>query len=191
MESHKLLQSLLQDVNNITRIVETDFTTLSDEQLNWKENQKSWSILECFEHLNRYSRYYNSTIEKAIRTSKASHKNEDPKSTWMGKKFINMMSPGNVKKQKTMGHLNPINSKLDKKVITEFLKHQQQLKSLVEQAEKSNLNSVKVPVEFLKLLKMNLGDALQFIVVHEQRHLIQLQNILAKVKHSLEPALKV
>ncbi|MBA4055707.1 MAG: DinB family protein, partial [Marivirga sp.] len=42
------------------------------------------------------------------------------------------------------------------------------------------LNKSHVPVEFMKLLKMNLGDALTFVIVHEQRHISQAKNGLIR-----------
>jgi hypothetical protein len=39
---------------------------------------------------------------------------------------------------------------------------------------------------------MNVGEAFEFVIVHEQRHVIQALNTLAKAKsHFNEPALKV
>lgn len=37
--------------------------------LTWRENEQSWSILECLEHLNRYGDYYLSQIEEKIKNS--------------------------------------------------------------------------------------------------------------------------
>lgn len=190
MKANLLLETLSHDVDNIIRIVETDFSDLPTDNLNWKENSQSWSILECIEHLNRYSRYYHSEIKKALNAA-ASIDNEEATSTWLGNKFINMMSPKNLKKQKTLKHLNPSNSKLEVTVIAEFLQHQQTLKMLLQKTAKQSLNKTKVRVEFFKLLKINLGDAFQFLIAHEQRHMIQLQNILLKLNHTGEPTLKV
>ena len=30
----------------------------TDKELNWKESSKSWSVLECLEHLNLYGQFY-------------------------------------------------------------------------------------------------------------------------------------
>jgi uncharacterized damage-inducible protein DinB len=54
-----------------------------------------------------------------------------------------------------------------------------------------NLNKIGVPVEFVRLLKMNLGDALQFVIVHERRHALQAIAVLRRTHHTPERALKI
>jgi hypothetical protein len=59
MKSSQLLSSLEDTVQSIIIDVENDFLDLDEGVLNYKSNPASWSILECFEHLNRYNRFYN------------------------------------------------------------------------------------------------------------------------------------
>ncbi len=77
--------------------------------------------------------------------------------------------------------MNPSGSSLDKSVLEKFLAYQSDLDAIVGDAASVDLNSTFVPVEFLRLLKMNAGDALMFVVVHEQRHIRQAKNVLAIV----------
>jgi hypothetical protein len=177
MNSKQLLQTLRENVNAIAATVNTEFVFLEDIEMNFKRSPESWSILECFEHLNRYSRFYNPQFEKAIATTSFNVPAEEATSTWIGKKFIRMMHPETIRKSNTLKHMNPLNSRLDKSVLDEFLIHQSALLALLNKAERVNLNKVKIPVEFLRLFKMNLGDALQFVIVHEQRHVMQAKNV--------------
>jgi len=72
MKSNDLLNKLHKDVLAIIGTAK-EFETLPESDLNWKEHPKKWSILECLEHLNRYSDYYHLEIKKAIvRTTMAS-----------------------------------------------------------------------------------------------------------------------
>jgi hypothetical protein len=174
MNSHELLTALKNDVNEIISITKKDLANLPLTLLNKKQDQSSWSILECFEHLNRYCRYYNVAVAKKLVPGRA-EVNPEVASTWLGRKSIAMMHPSNPKKQKTLKHLNPANGNLDVAVITEFLQHQQELLSMLDKAKTVDINRTKVPVEFFKLLSMTLGEALQFVIVHEQRHFIQLK----------------
>jgi hypothetical protein len=109
----------------------------------------------------------------------------------MGKKFIAMMHPDNTTKQKTFARMNPIEGSLTKAVIYNFLNNQQELVAILEDALKVDLNKASIPVEFLKILRMNLGDALQFVVVHEQRHINQANAVRANVRTFLTPTLKI
>lgn len=189
INSQELITQLQIDVNDIIEQVLGEFIPMAEIQLNQKEHPDKWSILECFQHLNLYSRYYLPHIEQAILKQKASasHSSVPLKSTWIGSLSIQSMHPKNTKKQKTFKHMNPVNSKLDKSVLDQFLTHQQKLQNLIESSRLINLNSGKVPVEFFKLIKMNIGEALQFVVVHEQRHLLQAKVVKSKLEKSVNP----
>jgi hypothetical protein len=194
MKSSQLLSSLEDTVQSIIIDVENDFPDLDEGVLNYKSNPASWSILECFEHLNRYNRFYNEKFEQAIARSSHSKIEDEVKSNWLGRKFIAMMHPDNKKKIKTVKTMNPmigLQSKLGRSTIHEFLKHQHALLRILDSAKRADLNQSTIPVEFFKLIKMRLGDALQFVIVHEQRHLIQARNVLSNASKIHDPALKV
>lgn len=192
MTSTEQLQSLLYDITSIEDTVKNDFSLLTESRLNWKENPWSWSILECLEHLNLYCNYYNHELRKSIDNSKKTgYPIEQPKSTWLGRKFIQMMHPDNIKKQKTLKRMNPANSALDKSVVKKFLQYQDELRHIVQDAKAINLNKSYVPVEFMKMLKMNLGDALTFVIVHQQRHIRQAKNVLNMNIPIKEPSLVI
>lgn len=177
MKQHELIQKLKQDVQGLIETIEHSFLDLATEELNHKENKDRWSALECIEHLNRYSRYYNPAIKKAVAHTSILATSEFS-STWMGGKFIDMMRPENKKKQKTFARMNPAGSNLSKDILHEFVTHQQELLALLNEVQSKDLNKGKVAIEFFKLLSFNLGDAFQFVIVHEQRHMLQALNAI-------------
>jgi hypothetical protein len=180
MTTIALTDYLTGQIKEITKEAEVQFLSLGIEKLNWKESPQQWSILECFEHLNRYNRYYNAALEKAIKEAKVIPGAIPYKPKWLGKFFIRMMDPQNTKKHKTLKHLNPQNSNLKRDTLTEFIGHQTHLLHLAGAAQRVDLNVKAVPVEFLRMLKLSIGDTLRFILVHEQRHLQQAENTLQK-----------
>ena len=102
-----------------------------------------------------------------------------------------MMHPDNTTKHKTFARMNPAEGALKKEVIGRFLRNQQELLDILDLASKADLNKASISVEFLKILKMNLGDALQFVIVHEQRHLKQAAAVRSNVETLLTPALRI
>lgn len=178
MTNQQLITNLTKNVENIISTVDKQFNPLSINSLNWKKNVDKWSILECLEHLNRYHAYYNAAIKQALATAKSDTKAATYKNGWFGKMSIDMMSPDNLKKQKAIAKFNPMGSQLTKDTITHFLKYQQELLTLLEQAKGKNISQRKVPVEFFKLIKMKIGDALAFVVTHEQRHILQAEAVV-------------
>lgn len=189
MTSHQLLRELTGTVSEMIENVQENFLPLSDRQLGFKPDPSSWSILQCFEHLNRYNRFYNAEIKKRIDSGESV--DQELRSTWIGKKSVAAMHPDNRKKQRTLRHLNPQQINPDRSVVDEFLGHQKELLDLLDRAKASNLNNVKIPVEFFRLLKMNLGDALQFLIVHQQRHFLQMSRIRERMAQLAEGYLRV
>lgn len=181
MTKQTLLKDLRQHVENFIFVVEKEFKSLSVSDLNQKENVEKWSVLECLEHLNRYAAYYIPAIKKGLQQAKNNTADQPYKNGWFGKMSIDMMSPDNLKKQKAINKFNPVGSQLDSLVIDTFLTHQKELLALLELAKNKNIQQRKVPVEFFKVMKMKIGDALTFVITHQHRHILQAQ----KVKENL------
>ena len=51
----------------------------------------------------------------------------------------------------------------------------------LKRAHQTDLNKIKIPVSILKWIKLNLGDVLQFLVAHNERHLLQAKRNLAAI----------
>jgi uncharacterized damage-inducible protein DinB len=177
MTATEFLNLSSQQVNEIANTVKESFTNLTDEALNRKAHQHSWSILECFEHLNRYNAYYLDRLEMAIANA-AEPASESKVSTWIGKKSISMMHPSNKTKHKTFKKMNPASSALSRSVLETFLSDQERLLSIIRKATGSNIYRKSVAVEFFKLLRMTVAETIEFTIVHEQRHLLQAQRLL-------------
>lgn len=175
------LDQLPGQVTSLVEFVQTELKKLPVEKLNQRPALGGWSLLECLEHLNWYSAYYNSALEKALSGAKSIDPDPQIRLSWIGKKSIEMITPRNTKKHKTIKKMNPQGVLLQATVIDEFLKNQQQLLQLLEKAKSTELGKKTVPVEFFKLLKMNTGETLLFMVLHQQRHFLQLQRILAEI----------
>jgi len=172
MQSTQLLQEVTQHIQQVQQIAKQQLLPLNSEQLNHKPAPNKWSAAECLEHLNRYARYYNPAIEKAIQYSidKQWLSTDSFTSTWLGKKSIAVVHPDNARASKTMKHMNPAQSKINATVVQEFIDHQTKLLELVKTAQQVNLNKARIPIEFMKLLKLKLGDTLLFMDAHQRRH---------------------
>ena len=159
------------------QFVENELVNLSDEQLNFKPDADKWSVLQCVEHLNRYSEYYLKVIDNKL--SKANEAGtEEVKHSWFGKMSIKSMHPDNRKKSKSLGRLNPAASEVNRKALQDFINYQKNLLSLIDKSEKYSLNSIKIPADVFKLLKLRLGECFEFLIVHQQRHILQIKELL-------------
>lgn len=153
--------------------------TKSDDLLNWRENEKSWSILECLEHLNLYGDFYIPEIQSVIQ--KATTKNDIVfKSGLLGNFFAESMLPKDkIKKMKTFKDKNPINSHLDNTIIDRFINQQIAMIGLLEKSRNISLNNEKTRISLTKYIRLKIGDTFRFVINHNIRHLKQIENIMS------------
>ena len=66
--SKKILSSLVLMTSSHLKEAK-QWLELSEDKLQYKNGPKSWSVLECLEHLNRYTSFYNREISKKMKAS--------------------------------------------------------------------------------------------------------------------------
>lgn len=121
INSETLLTELTQYVNQHLEYGNL-LKNKSESSLNQRSNEKSWSALECLEHLNLYGAFYIPEIKKQMNSSSIT-KTDVFKSGYWGNKFsLDMLLKEGMKTMNTFKSKNPIHSKLDKdNVINTFI----------------------------------------------------------------------
>lgn len=179
-----LIEELLAATAWSTHAVEK-LKELGVDQLNAKSNPTEWSVLECIEHLNLYGNFYLPVIEQAMLSQKPDKIPGIFKSGFIGDYFVNMIrvKPGKIKKMSTTKDKNPLGSVLTLTTVDRFLKQQQLLKTLLEQASYVDMTKLKTPISITKMVRLRLGDTLRFMVYHIERHVIQAERTKRNSKH--------
>jgi len=157
--------------------------SLEGQTLQAKPDTDSWSVLECLEHMNRYSEFYLKEFKKHVSTSKSSE-SKVFSSGWLGKKSADLMRPkkGEIGfKMNTFKSKNPsIDHNVDPSALDQFIEDQKEFLEILDKLKNTDLNTrVKIT---LPLLKFKLGDALAFHINHELRHMVQIENTLLSVR---------
>lgn len=171
-------QQLLQNLLELTRENLNAVENLKNQpigNLNWKQDSKSWSALECIEHLNRYGDFY--IPELTTKISASTHKSAEVfKSNWLGKYFSKTVSYSkDLNKMKTFKSMNPLNSKLTIETLEKFIKQQHQIIELLDKAKHVNLDKTKTAISISKLIKLKLGDSFRVLIYHNERHIKQAE----------------
>lgn len=184
MKSLHLLDSLRNDSENINSIFRKHFLTLTDNQLNWKPSDKNWSISECIEHIILSGQYYLEEIEKQfVKITPAFEALDiDFHSGVLGNFSTNSMKPtkkGVIRyKMKTMKRMEPAISNIDiRKLFSEFENYQKNILILIEKSRYYNINEIKITSSIGRIIRFKLGNALRFVIAHNQRHIQQAMNV--------------
>ena len=67
-------------------------------------------------------------------------------------------------------------------VLNTFLEQQHYLLDLLESAKSKNISSIRTPVSISRFIKLKVGDVFRFLIAHEQRHFVQIENTLVVLK---------
>ncbi|MFK7799655.1 MAG: DinB family protein [Aureispira sp.] len=182
--------ALLQDLRTRTQknlATAQAWLELPLEQLQYKPDANSWSVLECVEHLNLYGDFYLPEIQTQMNNSK--HQGFTPvfKSSWLGNYFAQALLPKEkLNKMKTFADKDANGSTLDKSVLEKFVQQQQETLLLLEQAAQVNLTKITTGITITSWIKIRLGDTFRVVIYHNDRHRVQAENVLAQLPTTLE-----
>jgi DinB superfamily len=184
IKSDVLIDTLHSDVREVIFQC-NQLNQYSEQLLQQAPAAGKWSVAQVLEHLNIYSRYYISAIEDRL------HLNQSGpdmffKPGWPGNYFTKLMKPAEnktiTKKMKAPKNAVPAAIPDTEAMLAECLQHQHHLLNLLQIAKNVNMNYIRIPISLNKYIKMKLGDTFRFLIAHDQRHFLQIENILAALK---------
>ncbi len=179
---------LIKELKTITAsniaVINKKCVHLNIDQLNWRPMHGAWNIIEVLWHLNEYAKYYHPTFESKIENAKFRDFKEIFTPSPLGRSAWKSMKLGRAKnikrKFKAPKPMNPtfINELHGENELTAFIEHQEKLLTLLDKSNTVNWRKTKVPISISKLVRLRLGDALMFVIYHNERHIQQIVNIL-------------
>jgi len=174
-----LKKNLLIDLNQRITLIEecfiSEIKSENNDVLNCKPSVKSWSAIECIEHLNKIGSFYVSEFECSIENAKRCNKNEGVNSTYIGWLMKLLMLPKKGKvvfKMRTFKQFKPLNSN-DNEIINEFSNQLEQINNVLKRVEDLDITDLKINSAIGSFVTFKLSDAFQFVIAHIERHLIQ------------------
>ncbi|HTH54453.1 MAG TPA: DinB family protein [Cyclobacteriaceae bacterium] len=179
ISTHALLDALEQQTESHLFEAIHSFQNLNEKKLLQPAINGGWSIAQCLEHLNRYGNYYLPEIKKGL--EKDGSYNDEFKSTWLGNYFIKMMNADSGKKKiKAFKEYSPAPNLDAPAVVAEFIQQQETLLRYLRSARNKDLNKIKIAISITRWIKLRLGDTLQFLIAHNERHIRQAKRNLAQ-----------
>jgi hypothetical protein len=183
-----LTKELLNDLLAIAKAnfmnVQENISILSDIQLHWKKDNLSWSLSEIAAHLNEFSSYYNTTISKKIENTRFREPGHTFVSSPLGRSAWFSMKLGNARnvkrKLRSPRAFNPrYNKDIDVTNSIQILqKHQSAIVEIINRSMSVSLRKIRIPMATSKLIRLRLGDALMYLVYHNERHVQQMLTLL-------------
>ena len=179
--------NLTQIATGITQanieLINSSVKKLSNTQLNWKPTANAWSINDVLSHLNEYLNYYHPLFLCKIENTRFTSTKEAFLSSPLGRAAWKSMKLGNAKnikrKIKSPKDCNPIftPSISEGEQLNKFIDQQKNFLLIIEQSKTVNIRRIKIPISRSKVVRLRLGDALLYVVYHNERHMQQILNI--------------
>lgn len=171
----------LEKLHQLIDDTRENFAPLSPSQLGWKASKSQWSVRECLDHIMTTNRQYYPQFDKIIggyyepsmwgRLPAAWHR-------FWGGKLVTYLGPEVTQKSKSPGIFKPSAGRLNPTIVRDFEASLKVLSSKIESLDAVDQHTVIVSSPVSKLVTYSLHDALQIIVGHTERHMLQAKRVI-------------
>ncbi|HVW62690.1 MAG TPA: DinB family protein [Puia sp.] len=179
--SKQVLITELLDRTELVKASTQSFLRLTASQLHFSPSAGKWSIAEIFGHLNIVHDSYIRDIPSRIALA-PDVRTEHYHSGWLGEWLYAKMMPrpdGTVFKLPAPKSLHPNQEGLDGHgELQRFLQQCDALDDILRHVSTKDLEGIRIPLSFARLLRLRLGDNLRYMVAHNERHLLQAHRVL-------------
>lgn len=182
-----LLEKLLQDSNQNLQFIQSEVTKNPNHILTWKEAESKWSVFDVVDHLNKVYELYLPNFKKAIENApELANKGyeEGVQRTIIGRLSIYAMKPKGSRrrfKMKTFDFFMPSYSDDSGSALVDtFIENKNMFNGFIKDARFKNLKGIKIPTALGEKMKFYIPECFEFILAHENRHLVQIKTILNK-----------
>lgn len=184
MTQSALIDRLESDLRALLQQVRTDIAPLEEAALQFRPAPERWNILENFAHLNVFADMYLPRIEQAIHRAKARKwgPGQSVSYTFMGRLDVRRDDLSNGKKRRTRKRYDFACQPLDKGVVKNFIIQCERVLRNLQLAREVDLNKAKVPRGPSGFWAYTLGNTFEWWVVHAQRHVAQMMEVVSQVK---------
>jgi len=172
------------ELDTITADFKTLLATISEQDLNWRPNNQTWSIAQNLEHLIVINSSYFPIIEKALQRNLEIAWPGRVKFIYnmIGKTLVKASDPNRRKKLKTFPVWLPSESNIPGDILIRFEDHQQELKQYMDKSHSLLLNNTVIYSPANKMIVYKLATAFDILVLHERRHYNQASELIQLIK---------
>jgi hypothetical protein len=152
---------------------------LSEEQANWQPQPgRSWSILQCFDHLVRTNKAFSDRLAPALeKAPPAETADREIVVGWLARKLLESTEPPPKKKFKSPKPTVPPVTLSAGVVLPAFHGSNDRLRTLVKEAQRHDSNRAKFTHPFVPFMRLTVAFGLLLMATHERRHLWQAEQV--------------
>lgn len=173
------LADIEKDLAAIARDTQAVFAGLSEQQLNWRRDDTSWSVAQCFDHLLNANREMFQAIDAAMDPSRT-------RTVWQrlpilprvfGSLLIDAVTPEAKRKLQAPRKAVPSSSGIDRQVIARFIASQPEAAARVRALAQREPARIIMVSPFAAFITYSVLDGCRVIVAHQRRHFEQARRV--------------
>ncbi len=175
------MKKSIQEYNELNSWAEKIKNSADEQTLKNRPDEKTWSPLECIDHLNTtYGQYIPAIHERLTHPVKGNRDNYKP--SYFGRKFTEMMEPPYKSKMKTFKKFVPKKELEVEDTFTNFVNYNNEMIEIISKLEGIDIKKTKVTSPALSIIKFQIGELFPFLAAHSRRHLWQAEQIIERIK---------
>lgn len=173
------IESIISDMSAVAEDAKVTFGMLSNEQLNWKPGEKSWSVAQCLDHIIKTNEEFGPEF---ARLSSGARKNSfwenySPFTGWAGRFLIKAVSEDSKKAKAPSKAIVPP-SDIESGIVDRFCDHIAEVNKKIEAVAEVDRKKTVVTSPFLAIFTYSLDDAYTVLVEHSKRHIRQAKRVM-------------
>ncbi|ADB39268.1 DinB family protein [Spirosoma linguale] len=177
-----LLNVLGQQIEGHIQQAVVHFQNMDEAALCQPSASGGWSIAQCLDHLNSYGRYYLPRLNQGLASRQHKPATDRLESSWVGGFFVRLMDPKTgTKTFRAVKRHQPASDLPAHQIVAEFIDQQEQLLDVLKQVENADTDGIRIALSIASWLHLPIGDILQFLVAHTERHIRQANRNLPSV----------
>ena len=174
------LPDVIGELEAIARDTGTVFGRLDGRQLNWKADERSWSVAQCFDHLLTANREMFQAIDAALDPGV-------PRTIWQrmpllprlfGRVMVQSQRPDATRKFTAPPKAAPSASTIEPAIVERFIAGQHEAAGRIRSIEERDAGPLIVVSPFVSFITYSVLDGCRLIVAHERRHFEQARRVM-------------
>lgn len=174
-----VLAGYLEQVETIRDAAGSLAHDLTAQQLNWRPDQRRWSIGQCMQHVTMTVALYPAKVEAMLAEARERmQRGEKPyREGAFSRWFVRSMEPPPKMRTRAMRKVDPAPDLDPEQVVRDFDAAHAQLASWIAAADGLSLVHGRTASPFVPVLRFTLGQVFALNLAHARRHLWQARQV--------------
>jgi hypothetical protein len=161
------------------RDAQATFGHLRRSELNWRPDEKRWSVGQCFEHVLTANELMFRAARAGLTSPSDSIWQRIPVlPSFLGRALIRSQAPGGKGKYKAPAKATPATSAVPSDIVQRFVEQQRDVVAWTEALDEGQASRVNMCSPFLRAMAYSVMDGFRLMVAHDRRHFEQARRVM-------------